>query len=108
MELTLDTQGGGSRLDVNKRVEQCRAVTDVLHVLARFVLVLQMQHLWCIHTYREEVLCTDVTPGFKGKPRHVSYVRQIEIDTYNNSMYRDECHKLYYITRMSYKIANNK
>jgi hypothetical protein len=42
MELPLDAQGSRRRLDVHERVEQCRAVTDVL---AWFVLVLQMQHL---------------------------------------------------------------
>jgi hypothetical protein len=45
MELPLDAQSSGRRLDVDERVEQCRAVVGVLHVLARFVLVLQMQHL---------------------------------------------------------------
>jgi hypothetical protein len=30
------------------------------HVLARFVLVLQMQHLWGIHTYREEASCSEL------------------------------------------------
>jgi hypothetical protein len=54
MELPLDAQGSGSRLDVDIRVEHCRAVAGVLHVLARFVLVLQMQHLRGIHMYREE------------------------------------------------------
>jgi hypothetical protein len=38
-------QFGGCCLDVDIRIEQCRVVADVLHVLARFVLVLQMQHL---------------------------------------------------------------
>jgi hypothetical protein len=54
MELPLDAQSSGRRLDVYERVEQCRAVAGVLHVLAWFVLVLQMQHLRGIHTYREE------------------------------------------------------
>jgi hypothetical protein len=31
-----------------------------------------------------------------------------KIHTYNKSVYRYECHKLYYITRMSYKITDNK
>jgi hypothetical protein len=44
----------------------------------------------------------------KGKLGCVSYVRQVKIYTYNDSMYRDECRDLYYITIMSYKIANNK
>ena len=43
MELPLDVQSSGRRLDVDERVEQCRAVVGVLRVLARFVLVLQMQ-----------------------------------------------------------------
>jgi hypothetical protein len=29
-------------------------------------------------------------------------------NTYNDSAYRDKCHKLYYITKMSYNIADNK
>jgi hypothetical protein len=37
MELPLDTQGSGRRLDVDERVEQCLAVAGVL---AWFVLVL--------------------------------------------------------------------
>jgi hypothetical protein len=41
-------------LDVDGCVKQCRAIIGVLHVLARFVLVLQMQHLRGIHTYKEE------------------------------------------------------
>jgi hypothetical protein len=44
----------------HERVEQCRAVVGVLHVLARFVLVLQMQHLRGIHTYREETPRTEL------------------------------------------------
>jgi hypothetical protein len=40
MELPLDEQGNRSRLDVHVRVEQCRAVAGVLHVLVRFILVL--------------------------------------------------------------------
>jgi hypothetical protein len=60
MELPLDAQSSGRRLDVDKRVEQCRAVVGVLHVLARFVLVLQMQHLRGIHTYREEAPRTEL------------------------------------------------
>jgi hypothetical protein len=60
MELPLDVQSSGRRLDVNERVEQCRAVVGVLHVLARFVLVLQMQHLRGIHTYREEAPRTEL------------------------------------------------
>jgi hypothetical protein len=60
MELPLDAQSSGRRLDVDKRVEQCRAVAGVLHVLARFVQVLQMQHLRGIHTYREEAPRTEL------------------------------------------------
>ena len=60
MELPLDAQSSGRRLDVDERVEQCRAVVGVLHVLARFVLVLQMQHLRGIHTYREEAPRTEL------------------------------------------------
>jgi hypothetical protein len=53
-------QGSKRHLDVDERVEQCRAVADVLHVLLWFVLVLQMQHLRGIHTYREEASCTEL------------------------------------------------
>jgi hypothetical protein len=60
MELPLDAQGSGRRLDVDERVEQCRAVAGVLHVLVWFALVLQMQHLRGIHTYREEAPCTEL------------------------------------------------
>jgi hypothetical protein len=60
MELPLDAQSSGRRLDVDERVEQCRAVVGVLHVLARFVQVLQMQHLRGIHTYREETPRTEL------------------------------------------------
>jgi hypothetical protein len=54
-ELPLDIQGSGGRLDVDERVEQYCAVANDLHILAQFVLVLQMQHLQGIHTYREEM-----------------------------------------------------
>jgi hypothetical protein len=60
MELPLDAQGSRRRLDVDERVEQCRAVAGVLHVFAWFVLVLQMQHLRGIHTYREEASRTEL------------------------------------------------
>jgi hypothetical protein len=60
MELPLDAQSSGRRLDVDERVEQRCAVVGVLHVLARFVLVLQMQHLRGIHTYREEARRTEL------------------------------------------------
>jgi hypothetical protein len=60
MELPLDAQGNERRLNVDERIEQCRAVASVLHVLAWFVLVLQMQHLRGIHTYREEASCTEL------------------------------------------------
>jgi hypothetical protein len=49
MELPLDVQGSESRLDVDERIEQCRAVTSVLHVLVRFILMLQIQHLSMLH-----------------------------------------------------------
>jgi hypothetical protein len=52
MELPLDAQSSGRRLDVDERVEQCRAVVGVL--------VLQMQHLRGIHTYREEAPRTEL------------------------------------------------
>jgi hypothetical protein len=60
MVLPLDAQSSRRRLDVDERFEQCRAVVDILHVLAQFVLVLQMQHLRGIHTYREEAPRTEL------------------------------------------------
>jgi hypothetical protein len=60
MELPLDTQGSGRRLDVDERVEKCRAIANVLHVLMWFILVFQMQHLRGIHTYREEAPRTEL------------------------------------------------
>jgi hypothetical protein len=49
-----------------------------------------------------------VTPGFKGQT-WVRLIRApIKINTYNDSVYRDECHNLYYITKISYKITDNK
>jgi hypothetical protein len=54
MELPLDAQGSERRIDVDERVEQCCAVASDLHIIVWFVLVLQMQHLRGIHTYREE------------------------------------------------------
>jgi hypothetical protein len=60
MELQLDAQGSGRRLDVDECLEQCCAVTGDLHFLARFVLLLQMQHLRGIHTYREEAPCSEL------------------------------------------------
>jgi hypothetical protein len=60
MELPQDAQGSGRRLDVDERVEQCRVVASILHVLAWFILVLQMQHLQGIHTYREEAPRTEL------------------------------------------------
>jgi hypothetical protein len=60
MELPLDAQSSERRLDVDERVEQCCAIVGVLHVLARFILVLQMQHLRGIHTYREEAPRTEL------------------------------------------------
>lgn len=40
-----------------------------------------------------------ITVGFNDKSGCVSNMRQIKIHAYNDSVYRDECHKLYYITR---------
>jgi hypothetical protein len=54
MELPLDEKGSRRCLDVDEHVEQCYAVADDLHFLAWFILVLKMQHLQGIHTYREE------------------------------------------------------
>jgi hypothetical protein len=59
MELPLDV-GSGSSLDVDVRVELSCVVADVLHVLARFILVLQMQYLRGIHMYREEASRTEL------------------------------------------------
>ena len=60
MELPLDAQSSGRRLDVDERVEKCRAIANVLHVLMWFILVFQMQHLRGIHTYREEAPRTEL------------------------------------------------
>jgi hypothetical protein len=60
MELPLDAQGNGRHLDVDERIEQCCVVAGVLHVLAWFILVLQMQQLQGIHTYREEAPHTEL------------------------------------------------
>jgi hypothetical protein len=49
-----------------------------------------------------------VTPEIKDKSGCISYVRQIKLHTYNDSVYRDECYNLYYITRRAYKINDNK
>jgi hypothetical protein len=49
-----------------------------------------------------------VTPESKDKSGCISYVRQRKLHTYNDLVYRDECHNHYYITRMSYKVTNNK
>ena len=57
MELPLDAQGSRRYLDVDERVEQCRAVAGIF---VWFVLVLQMQHLRGIHMYREEESCTEL------------------------------------------------
>jgi hypothetical protein len=45
MELPLDAQGSVRRLDIDERVEQCCVVAGDRHILERFILVLQMQHL---------------------------------------------------------------
>jgi hypothetical protein len=66
---------------------------------------LQWKHIVFL---RDSIFLQCVTPGFKGKPGCISYVRQIEIHTYNDSVYRDKFHKLYYIMRMCYKIADNE
>jgi hypothetical protein len=65
MELPLDVQGSGSHL-VDIHVEKCCAVPSALHVLVRFVLVLQMQHLRGIHMYREEASHTKLL-GSRGR-----------------------------------------
>jgi hypothetical protein len=54
MELPLNVQGSGRRLDVDKRVKLWCVVTGDLHVLTRFILVLHMQYLRGIHIYWEE------------------------------------------------------
>jgi hypothetical protein len=51
----------------------------------------------------ESIFWKNVTPGFKDKFGCVSYVRQIKNHTYDDTIYRDKCHKLYYIARISYK-----
>jgi hypothetical protein len=79
MKLPLDAQGSGRRLDVDERVEQCSAVAGNLHVLAQFVLVLQMQYLRGIHTYREQALRSKLLGSWrrlgKGEGRATTQLR---------------------------------
>jgi hypothetical protein len=49
-----------------------------------------------------------VTPGFKWQTQECLIYAPIKINTYNDSLYRDECHNIYYITKMSYKLNDNK
>jgi hypothetical protein len=49
-----------------------------------------------------------VTLGFRGKTRVCLICAPKKTNTYNDSVYRDKYHKLYYIVEMSYKITNNK
>jgi hypothetical protein len=50
----------------------------------------------------------NVTPGFKGQTRVCLICVPNKINTYNDSVYSDECHKLYYIIKMYYSITYNK
>jgi hypothetical protein len=60
---------------------------------------------WLIYS---TLLPKTVTPEFEGQTRvHLIYA-QNKINTYNDSVYRDECHKHYYVTKMSYNITDNK
>ena len=59
MELPLDVQVQQKRLDVVEHVVAVPCSCEVVRLsipFVRFVLMLQMQHLRGIHTYREEVL----------------------------------------------------
>jgi hypothetical protein len=47
-------------------------------------------------------------PDLKTNP-DVSYIcAKIKFYTYNDSVYRDKCHNLYFITRMFYKLTDDK
>jgi hypothetical protein len=43
--------------------------------------------------------CTCVTPEFKRQTRVRLICAPNKINTYNDSVYRDECHNIYYITK---------
>jgi hypothetical protein len=85
--------GDGTRVGglATRPVEWCRGVAGAFGICSEE------------HDYIYICVCVCVTPGFKGKSRCISYVRQIKIYTYNDSVYRDKRHQLYYITRISYK-----
>jgi hypothetical protein len=47
-------------------------------------------------------------PDLRTNPDASHMCAKIKFHTYNDSVYRDKCHNLYYIMRMSYKITDNK
>jgi hypothetical protein len=66
---------------------------------------LARQHPWLIYS---ALLPKTVTPVFEGQTRVRLIYAPNKINTYNDSMYRDECQKHYYVTKMSYNITDNK
>jgi hypothetical protein len=94
--------GDGTRVGglAPRPVEWCRGVAGA------FSICLEDQDSQYIYIYI--YIYIYVTPGFKGKYRCISYMRQIKMYTDNDSVYREECHQLYYITRISYKITDSK
>jgi hypothetical protein len=49
-----------------------------------------------------------MSPGFKRQTRGRLICAPKKVNIYNDSVYKDECHKLYYITKIPYKINDNK
>jgi hypothetical protein len=55
--------------------------------------------------YRSTILSH---PDLRANPDTSHMCAKIKYHTYNDSMYRDECHNLHYMTRNSCKITDNK
>jgi hypothetical protein len=47
-------------------------------------------------------------PNLRANPDASHMCAKIKYHTYNDSKYEVECHSLYYLTRLSYKITDNK
>jgi hypothetical protein len=47
-------------------------------------------------------------PNLRTNPEASHMCARIKSRTYDDPRYRNKCHTLYYIARMSYKITNNK
>ena len=47
-------------------------------------------------------------PDLRANPGVNQMCARMKSHTYDDSVYRDECHNFYYITIMSYKITDNK